>query len=123
MKRIGPVVLRQPVGPAIERKATARDAIGVAADNNPEIGRVRNPLVECLEAQHDVAQPPVTVGCPDGMNRGVEVVLSPPPWNDTYHVDDGRILMRDGGMVAAYTASVSGMSHSASYQSALALAW
>src|SRR3546814_5314237 len=62
VQRIGAVVERKLVGPAIERKAAARDTIGIAADGDAEIIGLVDIAREVVIAEYDVRDGPRAVG-------------------------------------------------------------
>src|SRR3546814_2349764 len=61
VQRVGAVVERKLVGPAIERKATARDTIGIAADGDAEIIGLVDIAREVVIAEYDVRGRPRAV--------------------------------------------------------------
>src|SRR3546814_20912322 len=62
VQRVGAVVERKLIGPAIERKATARDTIGIAADGDAEIIGLVDIARKVVIAEYDVRDRPRAVG-------------------------------------------------------------
>ncbi len=73
MQLVAPFVRREPMLDAVEREARVRDAVGVAADDDAEVGVREKPILEPIEPDHDLMERAARVGDREARERRAEV--------------------------------------------------